>query len=150
MSTTDPNTPFNPTPQPGFPPAAPNGQPAYPADPNSQPPAAAPYGQQPAYAAAPYGQPVAYVTAPQSNGLAIGGMVCGIVGLVFCWTTIFFGLWAALVGVILGALGVSRASKLGGQGKPMAIAGLICGGLGVVIVVILFIAVGSMFASATR
>jgi hypothetical protein len=64
-------------------------------------------------------------------------MVLGIVGLALCW--IPFAGWAcALVGVILGALGMSKAKKIGGKGKGMAIAGLVCGIIGLAVGVLLF------------
>ncbi len=70
--------------------------------------------------------------------MAVAGMVLGILGLVLCWLP-FVGWACALVGIILGALGMSKANKLGGKGKGMAVAGLICGILGLLIGVILFV-----------
>jgi hypothetical protein len=71
------------------------------------------------------------------NGLAVAGMVLGIIGLVLCWIPIA-GAVCALVGVILGALGMSKAKKIGGRGKGMAIAGLVCGIVGMAIGILLF------------
>jgi hypothetical protein len=65
-------------------------------------------------------------------------MVLGILGLALCWFP-FVGWLCALVGIILGALGMSRAKKIGGRGKGMAIAGLICGIIGLFIGIMLFI-----------
>lgn len=64
-------------------------------------------------------------------------MVLGIIGLVLCWLP-FVGWLCALVGVILGALGMSKAKKLGGKGKGMAVAGLVCGIVGLAIGILLF------------
>lgn len=61
--------------------------------------------------------------------MAVAGMVLGILGLVLCWIP-FVGAACALVGLILGVLGMGRANKIGGAGKGMAIAGLITGILG--------------------
>jgi hypothetical protein len=72
------------------------------------------------------------------NGLAVAGMVLGIIGLALCWIP-FAGWLCALIGVILGALGISKAKKLGGKGKGMAIAGLVCGIVGLAIGVLLFV-----------
>ena len=62
-------------------------------------------------------------------------MVLGIIGLVLCFIP-FLGWLCALVGVILGALGISKAKKIGGKG--MAIAGLVCGIVGLAIGILLF------------
>ncbi len=65
-------------------------------------------------------------------------MVLGIIGLALCWFP-FVGWLCALVGVILGGLGMSKAKKIGGKGKGMAIAGLVCGIVGLAIGVLLFV-----------
>ena len=60
----------------------------------------------------------------QGNGLAIAGMVLGIVGLVgLCiW---YIGLPCAIVGLILSIL-ARKKSKVTGTGGGMAMAGIIC------------------------
>lgn len=85
-------------------------------------------------------QPAPYPAVPptQGNGLAVAGMVLGILGLVLCWIP-FAGWLLALLGIILGALGWSKANKLGGRGKGMAIAGTVCGIIGLVIGVIFLV-----------
>ena len=70
----------------------------------------------------------------ESKGLAIASMVLGIVSLVFfCFP--YLCIPCGIVGLILG--GISIATKKGG--KCMAIAGLVCSILGIVIYVILAI-----------
>jgi len=76
---------------------------------------------------------------PPGNGLAVAGMVCGIVGLVFCWVPVF-GWIVAVVGIVLGAIGWSKANK-GARNKGMAVAGVTCGVAGIVIGVLLFLMV---------
>jgi hypothetical protein len=75
---------------------------------------------------------------PQGNGMAVTGMVIGIVALVLCWF-LFLNWVLAVLGIIFSALGIVRARKVG-KGKGMAIAGLICaivgGALGTVISVV--------------
>jgi hypothetical protein len=69
--------------------------------------------------------------APQSqegNGMAVAGMVLGIIALVLCWIP-FLNWLLALLGIIFGALGIGRGNKVG-KGKGMAIAGLVCGIVG--------------------
>ena len=63
----------------------------------------------------------------KTNGLAIAGMVVGIVGLVI-------GFWGIvpLVGVILSGVALKQINETGDKGKGMAIAGLVCGLIGLV------------------
>ena len=75
---------------------------------------------------------------PQGNGLAVAGLVLGILGLVFCFVP-FFGWVLAILGIIFGAVGISKANKVG-RGKGMAIAGLVCGALGLLAGIGIFIA----------
>lgn len=64
-------------------------------------------------------------------GLAIAGMVCGIVSDVFCCTWIF-ALIIAIVGLILSIAALVRNSK----GKGMAVAGVVCSAVGIVLFVL--------------
>lgn len=88
--------------------------------------------------AAPNYPPQHAVPQQEGNGLAVAGMVLGILGLVLCWVAII-GWVIALVGVILSAVGMSKAKKLGGKNKGMAVAGLVCGIVGLAIGVIVFV-----------
>jgi hypothetical protein len=74
---------------------------------------------------------------PQGNGMAVAGLVLGILGLVLCWASIL-GWILALLGIIFGGLGMSKANKIGGKGKGMAVAGLVCGVLGLILGIALF------------
>lgn len=66
-------------------------------------------------------------TAPAAkNGMATAGMICGIVGIVLCWFP-FIGLIAGLLGIVFGAIGMSKAGRLNGLGKGAGITGLVCG-----------------------
>lgn len=71
------------------------------------------------------------------NGLAVAGLVLGILGLVFCWIP-FFGWIMALLGIIFGAIGNGKANR-GAKGKGLAMAGLILGVLGLVLGVAFFV-----------
>jgi hypothetical protein len=88
--------------------------------------------------AAPYPPPQQAVPQQDGNGLAVAGMVLGILGLVLCWVAII-GWVVAIVGVVLSALGMSKAKKLGGKNKGMAVAGLVCGIVGLAIGIIFFV-----------
>jgi hypothetical protein len=59
---------------------------------------------------------------------AVASLVLGIVALLFCWIP-FAGLAAAIVAVVLGAIGINEANKDPARvaGKGMAIAGLVLG-----------------------
>ena len=74
---------------------------------------------------------------PEGNGMAVAGLVLGIIGLVFCWIP-FLGWILALLGIIFGGLGMGKANKIGGRGKGLAIGGLVCGVLGLIIGVAAF------------
>jgi hypothetical protein len=51
----------------------------------------------------------------------------------------------AILGIIFGAVGIAKANKIGGKGKGAAVAGLICGVIGLILAVALFIyAMGEM------
>ena len=89
----------------------------------------------------PQGQPQYGYTPGQpqpGNGMAVTGLVLGIIGLVLCWIP-FLGWLLALLGVIFGALGVSKANKIQGRGKGMAIAGLVTGVIGLLLGIVLFV-----------
>jgi uncharacterized protein DUF4190 len=68
----------------------------------------------------------------QTNGLAIAGMVCGILGLVLFWFP-YLGIVLGILGLVFGVLGRNRAVQLGGVGQGMALAGIVTGGVAVVV-----------------
>jgi uncharacterized membrane protein len=87
----------------------------------------------------------------QGNGLAVAGMVLGILGLVgLCiW---FVGLPCAIVGLILSIMGKKKAKETG-VGGGMATAGMICSiiALGLAVVGVIFAVVGySMFGAKVQ
>jgi hypothetical protein len=66
----------------------------------------------------------------RSNGLAIAGLVCGIVGL------LLFGIVLGPLSLIFGWIGLNR-SRQGASGRGMAIAAIVLGILDTVAAVIL-------------
>lgn len=126
------------------------GQPAY-----GQPPPQAPYGQPPygqygqqvppAYGYGGYGNPL---QAPKNNGLAIAGMICGIVGV-----TVGLCLWGTpgIIGLVLSIIGLRQINASQGQqtGKGMAIAGIVTGGLSALFFLTLLVAVAVGDSSGT-
>jgi hypothetical protein len=69
----------------------------------------------------------------RSNGLAIAGLVCGLVGL------LFFSVILGPLAIIFGGVGVSRANR-GAPHKGMAIAGVVLGIVDVILFVVLVVA----------
>ncbi|WP_442544191.1 DUF4190 domain-containing protein [Arthrobacter sp. KN11-1C] len=125
------------------------GQPAYgqqPASPYGQP--ASPYAQapqgQPPYGqpASPYGQPAYYGMPAEPKGLSIASMCCGIAVFVG------FGFFVLpqIAAVILGHMALKKEPA----GKGMAIAGLVMGYLGIVLVTIFWVFIGIFAATASR
>ncbi|MBQ6381280.1 MAG: DUF4190 domain-containing protein [Clostridia bacterium] len=88
--------------------------------------------QQPQYQ--PPQQPGAAQPSVPGKGLSIAGMVCGIVSLVFICTT-WGSLIPAIVGVVLSAIGFSKAKKAGVK-SGMATAGIVtsCVAIGIDII----------------
>lgn len=72
--------------------------------------------------------------APQKNTMGLVGMIIGIVALVFCWVPIFNWL-LALAGLVFSIVGLFK------QPKGMAIAGVICSGIALLLP---FIILGSL------
>ncbi|WP_326566484.1 DUF4190 domain-containing protein [Amycolatopsis rhabdoformis] len=109
--------------QPQQPPSAPLPVPysapysgGYPAQPYS-----APYATPNPYAQYPPG----YVPTRQS-GMAIAGMIIGILALITFWVP-FWDVIAALTAIGLSWAGIVQAGKPGYSGQGMGIAGLVCG-----------------------
>jgi len=65
------------------------------------------------------------------NGLAVAGLVLGIISLPAFFLTII-DIPIALLGIIFGGVGLAKAKKLNGKNKGMAMAGLICGIIGLI------------------
>ena len=132
-----PNSSHDPFAQPaeGFPPSqqAPSQQAPY-----QQAPYPPPYQQQPYQQAPPYPPnpqflplypPDPYGSYPQPatrNGLAIASLVCSLLGL--CCGI------GSLVGIGLGIAGLNQAQRLG-TGRRLSIAGIVVGGVGVLVAV---------------
>lgn len=133
----DPRSPVPPPPAP--PPSTP---PSYGAAPTVPQPAQhpGPSAGPPAYGnvAAPYGAPPYAMDAatPPGRGQQVAGLVLGIVSLfvILSWIAFVCG----ILGIIFGAVGRSRASKVGAP-TGMGTAGIVCGSIGVVLFVALIV-----------
>lgn len=96
----------------------------------------------PGYGPAPYGQPPAGSWgAPQaaapSNGMAIGALVLGIGSLLFAFIPFvgFASVPFAIGAVVLGVIGLGKSREIG-QGKGLAIGGLVTGAVALVVSVL--------------
>jgi hypothetical protein len=67
----------------------------------------------------------------------VAGFVTGLVGLVLCWVPIL-GLLLAGTGIVLSAVGMSQGRRTG-AGTGLAIAGLVCGIVGVIPALFIFL-----------
>ena len=93
----------------------------------------APPAQQPYYPPQAYGVP----PQAQGNGMAVAGMVLGIISLVFFWGHIFCWI-PGILAIIFSALGLKK-SKVVGKGRGMAMAGLITSIIGIVLSIVFLI-----------
>lgn len=126
----DPSDPLGPSPGPpsyGSAPLPPPPPPSYGA------PAPA-YGAPGGFPAQPYGAPAASPT----NGLAIAALVCGVLSLT-CFPPL------GLVAIGLGVAALSRAKKMNGSGRGLAIGGIVTGVLGTIatIAIVILLIVGA-------
>ena len=82
--------------------------------------------------------------------MGIAALILGIVCVVLCWIPIWnwVGIALGVVGIILGAVGMSKAKKTG-KGKGVAVAGLVLSIIGVAIAGIAWLAcIGCAAAAA--
>ena len=65
----------------------------------------------------------AWDPAASSNGYAIAGLVCGLLGLFPFW----IGFILCVLAIVFSGIGLSHASRYGGVGRGPAVAGLVLG-----------------------
>jgi hypothetical protein len=112
-------------------PGAPTSGSPYPTSPAAYPSSPAGYPAQPAYSTPGYGAPVA-----QNNTLGLVGMILGILSIPFALCCPLLGIPLGIGGAVTGGLGVKKANEGQASNRGMALAGLICGGVGIVIGII--------------
>ncbi len=78
--------------------------------------------------------------------MAVAALVLGIVAVVlsFIPCASIIGLPCAILGIIFGALGINQANKTG-EGKGMAIAGLVCSIVSILIWVLAYFWIMTLF-----
>jgi Domain of unknown function (DUF4190) len=114
-----------------------------PSNPFSNPPGV-PYGapppHQPPYPPMHYGPPPpqyhGYAPPPTGNGKAVAALVLGIASIVFCWLSVFDGIFVVL-GIVFAAMAISETKTPGRRGRGMAVAGLICAIVGALLATLL-------------
>src|SRR6266496_4289426 len=85
----------------------------------------------------PAGNPqVIYMQQPRQNGFAVTALVTGITGLCLSWVPVVDVLLGT-VAIVFGALGWWQHSAKGRGGFGLAIAGLVCGVLTVLVFAVL-------------
>jgi Domain of unknown function (DUF4190) len=85
-------------------------------------------------------RPIVYGPIPKPSGFAVSALVLGIIGLFLSWIT--FGI-PSMLAVIFGHIGVSRVRRGVGDGRGMAIAGMV---LGYLVIGMFFLLVVGLFA----
>jgi hypothetical protein len=143
VTTTPPPPPLGwGPPPPGASPANPFSNP--PGTPYSGPGGAGGQGYPPAPGQYPYPPPPGYYppppgygyARPTGNGKAITALVLGIGSIVFCFFS-FFDALLVVPGLIFGVIAMNEAKARGGNGRGIAVAGLICSIIGAVLATVM-------------
>jgi len=83
--------------------------------------------------------------ARKTNGMAVTGMVLGIISLVFFWVW-FAAPVIAVLGIIFSGVGISQCNRMTQDGKGMAIAGLVCSLISAALWLLVIIAIANAFS----
>lgn len=87
--------------------------------------------------------PPAVQRSSATNGLAVAALVIGIVSL--CLGP--FGIVGGIAAVVMGVIGKGKADRAEAGGGGLAIAGIVTGGLAVLLGIVVTLTVGSLFAA---
>jgi hypothetical protein len=88
---------------------------------------------------APYPPPGMYPPPNRTNGMALASLICSVAGVATCALS-------SVVGVILGVIALGQIKKTGEEGRGMALAGVIVGGVMLAFLIILVIVYIGFFA----
>ena len=136
----------------------PSDRPPYPPQPGQDPPGGyPPPGQDPPGGYPPPGQapaggyPTAGYPAARSrrNGMGTTALVLGVVALTLVLLLLFspLGAFLGLLAVLFGILGLMRANRGEADNRGQAVAGLVTGGIALLVGVFLTISIGTWFAT---
>ncbi|HSK37958.1 MAG TPA: DUF4190 domain-containing protein [Actinomycetota bacterium] len=108
--------------------------------------------QYPTQPGPPPGQypPGGYQAAPRRrNGMGTAALVLGVLALVLVLLLIFspLGAFLGLLAVLFGILGLMRANRGEADNRGQAVAGLVTGGIALLVGVFLTISIGTWFAT---
>jgi hypothetical protein len=125
----------------------PSDRPPYPPQPGQGPPGGyPPPDQAPAGGYPTAGYPAAR---PRRNGMGVTALVLGVVGLTLVLLLLFspLGAFLGLLAVLFGILGLMRANRGEADNRGQAVAGLVTGGIALLVGVFLTISIGTWFAT---
>jgi hypothetical protein len=125
----------------------PSDRPPYPPQPGQGPPGGyPPPDQAPAGGHPTAGYPAAR---PRRNGMGVTALVLGVVGLTLVLLLLFspLGAFLGLLAVLFGILGLMRANRGEADNRGQAVAGLVTGGIALLVGVFLTISIGTWFAT---
>ena len=125
----------------------PSDRPPYPPQPGQGPAGGyPPPGQAPAEGYPAAGYPAAR---PRRNGMGTTALVLGVVALTLVLLLLFspLGAFLGLLAVLFGILGLMRANRGEADNRGQAVAGLVTGGIALLVGVFLTISIGTWFAT---
>jgi hypothetical protein len=125
----------------------PSDRPPYPPQPGQDPPGGyPPPGQAPAGGYPTAGYPAAR---PRRNGMGTTALVLGVVALTLVLLLLFspLGAFLGLLAVLFGILGLMRVNRGEADNRGQAVAGLVTGGIALLVGVFLTISIGTWFAT---
>ena len=125
----------------------PSDRPPYPPQPGQGPPGGyPPPGQAPAGGYPTAGYPAARA---RRNGMGTAALVLGVVALTLVLLLLFspLGAFLGLLAVLFGILGLMRANRGEADNRGQAVAGLVTGGIALLVGVFLTISIGTWFAT---
>jgi hypothetical protein len=125
----------------------PSDRPPYPPQPGQGPPGGyPPPDQAPAGGYPTAGYPAAR---PRRNGMGTTALVLGVVALTLVVLLLFspLGAFLGLLAVLFGILGLMRANRGEADNRGQAVAGLVTGGIALLVGVFLTISIGTWFAT---
>ena len=126
----------------------PSDRPSYPPPPGQDPAGGytPPPGQAPAGGYPPPGYPAAR---PRRNGMGTAALVLGVVAITLVLLLLFapLGAFLGLLAVLFGILGLMRANRGEADNRGQAVAGLVTGGIALLVGIFLTISFGTWFAT---
>jgi membrane-bound ClpP family serine protease len=104
---------------------------------------------QPQYPTQPGQPPGQYPAAGRRNGMGTAALVLGVVALVLVLLLLFspIGAFLGLLAVLFGILGIIRANRGEADNRGQAVAGLVTGGIALLVGIFFTISIGVWFST---